>query len=421
MSLFAWLKRLLVRRPNRDVSRLGGELADLDVVREVVDTSGGPLKEKHHRRALRDPRLLPKPKPLVRLRRKRRKYLSADEAKRLFGGTLRTRDRRIRDLLPDEEQLARYGLPLWRDEAELASALNVSVNELRFYAIHREKERFRNYVTFALPKRTGGMRLILAPKRRLKALQRRLLDLLVRRLPVSEHAHGFRRGRSVRTGAEPHVGKAVVLRLDLADFFPTVTFGRVRGLLVALGYGYPVAAALAALMTEAERQPVEIDGQVYHVPVGLRHCVQGAPTSPGLCNAIALRLDRRLDGLARRFAFAYTRYADDLTFSGDDPAAVHSLRALATRIIREEGFRVNDGKTRIARRGRRQTVTGVVVNTKLGLSRQERRRLRAMIHQLRHGPPDADRLARVRGKLAYLAMLNPDEAAALRRLLDRQG
>src|SRR5262249_23275628 len=149
----------------------------------------------------------------------------------------------------------------------------------------------------------------------------------------------------------------------------SVTFGRVRGLLIALGYGYAVATTLAVLMTEAERQPVVAGDRLLHVPVGQRHCVQGAPTSPGLCNCVALRLDHRLAGLGRRFGFAYSRYADDLTFSGDDPKQLPRLRKYATRIIEEEGFWVNTDKTAVARKGGCQRVTGVVVNDVLGLSR----------------------------------------------------
>jgi retron-type reverse transcriptase len=178
-----------------------------------------------------------------------------------------------------------------------------------------------------------------------------------------------------------------------------------------------VATTLAVLMTESERQPVHVDGVTYFVPVGPRHCVQGAPTSPGLCNAVALRLDRRLGGLARAFGFRYTRYADDLSFSGDDAGAANGLRAAATRIIREEGFEVNPKKTRISRRGQRQRVAGVVVNDQMGLSRQQRRRLRAMLHRARQdqqaGTLDPARRASLRGKLAYLAMLNADQAEAL--------
>jgi retron-type reverse transcriptase len=380
-----------------------------------------PLKPRQHRLALRDPRLQPKDKGKRANwweRRKREKVLTEEEAKRLFGDTMRTRNREIRDLLPDPAQLRRYGLLPWQTEEELAEALQISLNELRFYAIHRRAERYPHYVAFTLPKRSGGQRLIMAPKRRLKDIQRRLGDLLVRRLPGSDHSHGFRPGSSVKTAAAPHVGKKIVLHLDLQDFFHAVTFARVRGLLIALGYGYPVATALAVLMTEAPRQPIEVEGTIYHVPVGPRRCVQGAPTSPGLCNTMALRLDRRLAGLAAKFGFAYSRYVDDLIFSGDDPEIINKVRHLAGQVVREEGFEVNRTKTRIFRKGGCQRVTGVVVNDVMGLSRQERRRLRSMIHHLKQGQdagqPDHGRLAYLRGKLAYLAMLNPEQAEKLR-------
>src|SRR5262249_43241293 len=158
-----------------------------------------------------------------------------------------------------------------------------------------------------------------------------------------------------------------------------------------------------------------------HVPVGLRHAVQGAPTSPGISNSLLLRLDRRLAGLARAFGFTYSRYADDLTFSGDDPAVVHGLRHQVSRIVADEGFEVNRHKTRVARSGRRQRVTGVVVNEVLGLSRKERRLLRAEIHHLaqqaKAGQIDEAQWRRVQGRLAYLAMLNPQQAEALREQL----
>jgi retron-type reverse transcriptase len=142
--------------------------------------------------------------------------------------------------------------------------------------------------------------------------------------------------------------------------------------------------------------------------------VQGAPTSPALCNAIVLKMDRRLAGLARKHGFTYSRYADDLSLSGPNVETAEKLRVLATKIIEEEGFQVNAAKTRLQRRGGRQTVTGVTVNQVLGLSRKERRRLRAMIHQEGSRPADAETSALINGKLAYLAMLNPKQAEALR-------
>jgi RNA-directed DNA polymerase len=418
--------RLFPPPATRDVSRLGGDDIDLDVVSEAVQDEGQPLREHHWRLIYRDHRLLPKPKPPpdVWPRPKKKKVMPPDEAGRLFAATMRTRDRRLRDLLPDEDQLRRYGLPLWRTEQDLADALEISVGHLRHYALHREAERVRHYVTFAIPKRNGGQRLIMAPKQRLKRLQRNLLRQLVDRLPVSRHAHGFRTGHSIRTGAEPHVGRRAVLKMDLQDFFPSVTFGRVRGLLIALGYGYPVATSLAVLMTESDRQPVALEGEMVYVPIGPRYCVQGAPTSPGLCNAICLRLDRRLAGLARKYGCAYTRYADDLTFSGDSLEDLQAIRRLARRICRDEGFTVHPRKTRLQRRGQRQTVTGVVVNDVVGLSRQERRLLRAALHRQRlewttdrHSdespPPPTLTETQLAGKLAYLRMLNPAQAAAL--------
>lgn len=413
MGLLDWFKSLFAPKPPaRDISGLA--LTDPDAVSETIDTAGGPLKEHHLRRALRDSRLLPKPKNATQgwVNSKKPKLFGTTEARRLFSHTMRTRNRAQRDLAPDIEQLQRYGLPLWRSEEEIAQALNLSLSELHHFSIHRYRETTPHYVTFAIRKRSGGHRLIHAPKRRLKAIQRQLNTLLVSKLPTSDFAHGFRPGHSVKTNAAPHVGKRFVIKLDIQDCFPSIHFGRIRGLLIALGYGYPVANCLAVLMTEAPRQPVKAEGKLYHVPVGPRVCVAGAPTSPGVCNAVLKRLDHRLTGLGRKYGFAYSRYADDLTFSGDDPTHLKALLSLARRVLREEGFQARPDKTRVMRAGRRQTVTGVTVNRDAGLSRVERRRLRAAIHQL--DPSDQKTRQRLAGKIAYLNMLNPTQAAPLR-------
>ncbi|HET7863324.1 MAG TPA: reverse transcriptase family protein, partial [Burkholderiaceae bacterium] len=254
--------------------------------REPAAAPGPTVKKRHRRLALRDARLGPKP-PGPDPWGKKPKVMELDEATRLFSATLRTRNRDIRDLTTDVHQLSRHGLPVWHTEEDIATALGLPLNRLRHYAIHRDKERVSHYVSFAIPKRSGGERIIMAPKRELKALQRRLNHLLVNKLPLSDQAHGFRAGHSIATNARPHVGRAVVVRMDLQDFFPSLHMGRVRGLLVALGYGYPVATCLAVLMTESERHPVQVDSETFLVPAGPRHTVQGAPTSPGLANAIA--------------------------------------------------------------------------------------------------------------------------------------
>ena len=402
------IKRLLFGA-QRDVSLME---FDGDEIDESIDLSGKPLREGHLRKGLRDKRLVPK----IRNRRRgprgsQPRYLPTDEARRLFSQTHRTNNRILRDLTSDCEHLERLGLPTWESEQAIADALGLPLKTLWHYSIHRDMERFPHYVTFAIPKRSGGERLIMAPKSRLKDIQRQLLNSLVNKLPLHDAAHGFRDGRSTRSGAECHARKDVVVRIDLADFFPTVHFGRVRGYLVASGYSYPVATTLAVLMTEAERQPVEIEGAVYHVPVTNRYCVQGAPTSPGLCNAIVRKLDNRLAGLARKFSFNYTRYADDMTFSGSEPKAVPRLIKLVGDIVVSEGFNVNWSKTRVMRKGRRQCVTGITVNETIGLSRKERRKIRAELHRCK---VNGDSMSpQLKGKLAYLRMLNPGQARSL--------
>jgi len=426
MSFWDWVKqKLLGLPPRRDVSRLA---PDQDSTSEKVDVSGGPLKPGHRRRALRDPRLLPKARvPLG----KRPRQMSKAEAERLFSDSLRTRNRQQRDLLCDQQQLQGLQLPLWKSEEDLAAALNLTLPQLRSFAFHRMGERHAHYVTFAVPKRGGGERLILAPKKRLKAIQRLLHGLLAEKLPVSAAAHGFRKGRSTLSNATPHVGKAVVVRFDLKDFFPHCTWQRVRGMLVAYGYSFPVATTLTLLMTESERQPLELEDGLVYVPVRTRYCVQGAPTSPALANALALKLDRRLLGLARKLGFDYTRYADDMTFSGAEPSKVGVLLRAVGAIVESEGFFLNPDKTRVMRKGRRQSVTGVVVNQVAGLSRQQRRKLRAALHQSQANKngdgvvANSNKMnhrafARLRGMLAYLAGLNPEQARRLLKVRDRK-
>ena len=413
--LGGWFKRTKV---TRNVSSLIG--SDPEAATETINLTSKPLKDNHRRLAHRDPRLLPKPKsqfdPRSWIPQKRQKYLTTAEATRLFSATQRTKNRNLRDLTIDREQLSRHGLPAWNSEEDIAGSLGITLRQLHHYSMHRYREAVPHYVTFAIQKRSGGVRLIHAPKRRLKAIQRQLTDQLVNRLPVSTYAHGFRTGRSVSSNAQPHIGHDVVIKFDIKDCFPSIHYGRVRGLLISLGYSYPVATTLAVLMTESPRQPVSAEGKTYYVPVGPRVCVQGAPTSPGICNAILLKLDHRLAGTARACGFQYSRYADDLTFSGNDGDAVGKLIARVSRIVREEGFRLNREKTRILRQSRCQRVTGVVVNQGAGLSRAERRRLRAAIHQLKRD--DQEEIRRISGKLAYLKMLNPEQASPLRKAFE---
>src|SRR5690606_23299294 len=181
-----------------------------------------------------------------------------------------------------------------------------------------------------------------------------------------------------------------VLKMDIRNFFPTVTFPRVRGVFRRAGYRKQIATLLALLCTEAPREIVKLDDKTYYVALSQRCLPQGAPTSPAITNTLCLRMDYRLSGLARKLGWRYTRYADDLTFSlpngHQDPPQLGKLIGSVTRIVAAEGFSIHPEKTRVARKGSRQTVTGLVVNGAMPprVPRRLRRELRAAIHNLRN-------------------------------------
>jgi retron-type reverse transcriptase len=319
------------------------------------------------------------------------------------------------DLPNAEERAAENELPPLDSPQQLAEALGLSLPRLRWLAFHRDAATRLHYYRFTIPKRDGSERPIWAPLPTLKAAQRWILHHVVEKLRVHGAAHGFLPGRSTLTNAAAHTGAKLVLHLDLKDFFPTVTFPRVKGVFRKAGYREQVATLLALLCTEAPREIVQEDGKTYYVSLGPRCLPQGAPTSPALTNTLCLRLDQRLSGLAAKLGWRYTRYADDLTFSlplgNQGKPRLGTLLGLVRRIVEAEGFRIHADKTRVARRGGRQKVTGLVVNGTQPprVPRRLRRQLRAARHNLRLGKPprEGDTLARLAGYAAYVHMTDP--------------
>jgi RNA-directed DNA polymerase len=259
-----------------------------------------------------------------------------------------------------------------------------------------------------------------------------ILDLI----PVHDAAHGFVRGRSARTHAALHVGQEVVLRLDLEDFFASVAAGRVFGIFRSAGYPEPVAHVLTGLTTTVvplatwsrvprPSDPALIDA--YH-RLGRRlatpHLPQGAPTSPALANLTAFALDRRLAALAAKHGATYSRYADDLTFSGTQQAT-KALRTTAVRIVRDEGFALNERKQIHATQAGRQRICGIVVNAHPNTKRDDHDRLRAVLHNAaRHGPASQNRdghddfAAHLQGRIAWTTSVNPRRGARLQQRFD---
>ena len=219
------------------------------------------------------------------------------------------------------------------------------------------------YQSFQIPKKTGGMRTINAPRPSLKFIQRRLADLLEQAYTPSASANAYIVERSVVTNAQVHIQKKYVLNLDLENFFPSISVKRVAKVLQLppVRLKPNVAAMVATLSCYEGALP------------------QGAPTSPLLSNLICQRLDRRIEGLVKTHQITYTRYADDLTFSSDVPFQNGFLSHLDS-IIKEEGFTINMEKVRLQLKNSRQEVTGITVNERVNVPQKFIREVRAMLY-----------------------------------------
>jgi retron-type reverse transcriptase len=323
----------------------------------------------------------------------------------------------------DEPRLVAQGLPVLPDAASLADAMGISVPALRFLAFTRSTSKHSHYQRFTVAKKSGGTRTISAPMPRLKAAQHWILQAILSRLPLHDAAHGFRPGRSIVSNAKPHVGSDVVVNMDLENFFPTVGYRRVKGLFAKFGYSEETATILALLCTEPDSTRIELDEEVYHVAVSDRFLPQGAPTSPAITNLLCRRLDARMTGLCNALGFVYTRYADDLTFSasGESAKKVGKLLSQVEWLIPEEGFKIHPGKTRIFRSGRRQEVTGLVVNESLAVPRHRLREFRSLLFHIEKDGPDSkswgqgdDVLASAMGFANFVCMVQPEKGAALK-------
>jgi RNA-directed DNA polymerase len=334
-----------------------------------------------------------------------------------------------------------WDLPAIETAGDLARWLSVHPAELEWFAdlkglcYKTDRPKLHHYHYRIQAKRSGGVRLIESPKRELKELQRRILSAILDRVPAHPAVHGFVKGRSIVSFATPHVGRHVLLRLDLRDFFPSFPAARAQAFFRTLGYPEQVADRLGGICSNAvprslwNDRPLEIDMEnwrdarmLYTRP----HLPQGAPTSPALANVTAFRLDSRLSGLAKSAGGVYTRYADDLAFSGGEEFArvVDRFAAHVAAVALEEGFSVNHHKTRIMRPGVRQILAGVVVNQKANLRRADLKLLEATLTNcLRSGPESqnregvADFRAHLEGRVAFVTMINRAKGQELKKIL----
>ncbi|MFD3165456.1 reverse transcriptase domain-containing protein [Herpetosiphon sp. NSE202] len=259
---------------------------------------------------------------------------------------------------------------------DLAQLLDIEEKTLNFYLYKASN----NYIRFEIPKKSGGFREIFAPNPPLKVIQQKVSTILSSIYPsvYKNHppAHGFIKNRSIVTNAKLHIRKRYILNIDIKDFFPTITFSRVRGLLMAWPYQCTadIATAIAQLCCFQGKLP------------------QGAPTSPIISNMICSRLDSDLRNLAKKNRCYYSRYADDITFSTNVKNFPSSIAMISEEtqklqiseelleIITKNYFTINPDKSRLQTNIQRQEVTGLVVNEKVNVTRRYIRQIRAMLH-----------------------------------------
>ncbi|KQW93280.1 hypothetical protein ASC94_11530 [Massilia sp. Root418] len=340
---------------------------------------------------------------------------------------------------PRPAWLAALALPDLPTAGALAAWLNEPVRALDWFAdqwrLARDAQSpLQHYHYRWVPKRSGGLRLIEIPKARLRRIQQKILRGILDLVPPHPAAHGFRRGRSCVTHAAPHAGQPAVIRMDLKDFFPSIQLSRVHALFEKLGYPPQAAGTLARMCVNrtpagAFRDQLAGGSLCWMERQALKspHLPQGSPCSPALANLCAYRLDMRLSALAQSLGGTYTRYADDLAFSGG-PAfarAADRFHIQVAAIALEEGFRVNTRKTRLMRGGTRQQVTGVVLNSHPNIARDEYDRLKATLTNCaRHGPASQNRdghpdfRAYLAGRISYVKMVNAQRAGRLQSLME---
>ncbi|MBE8726777.1 reverse transcriptase family protein [Flavobacterium hungaricum] len=322
--------------------------------------------------------------------------------------------------------LEKYNLPVFEDALALAKSMNIDLKALQYLAYNRKVSKINHYHTFELEKKSGGKRKISAPKPKLKEIQTWILENILHQIPYTIEAHGFVKERSIVTNAQPHVNKDIVVNVDLKDFFPTITYKRVKGLFCKLGYSEEVATILSLLCTYSEINETTLDGVTYYVQSGERKLPQGSPASPAISNLIVYKLDKKINGLAQKLNCSYTRYADDMSFSTtqENSSNISKLLYFTKKIIASEGFIVHPEKIHVMRKGMQQKVTGIVVNNKLNIDRNQLRKFRALLHNIeKNGWKDqkwgkaVHVINAIEGYINYVNMVNPEKGTLFKENL----
>lgn len=330
----------------------------------------------------------------------------------------------IAEALAYAEVLDAKGLPVIFDRRHLAFMLNVEPAHL--YMLVDRASRFYKY--FAIKKRSGGLRRIMAPYQELRRPQEWIKEFILDKIEQPKCVTAFAKGRNTIGNAKMHEGKKFVLKVDIKSFFESINVMQVYKAFMRMGYEKSVASCLASLTTakidaykydELEDQPEvqklfdELNERYYPL------LIQGAPTSPALANIVCYRMDRRMMGLANKHGFNYTRYADDMTFSADELDNLPKV-GMIRKIVESEGFRLNEEKTELLHEGNRQIVTGLLVDGHVRVPGTYKKNIMRHIHfcQRYGGRGHFHRIAPgmafgkewLEGRIRYVHSVEPDTA-----------
>lgn len=280
-------------------------------------------------------------------------------------------------------KLNMFGLPLIQTIDDFSELTHISKYTLYQLSFHSDKY----YKTYTIPKKSGKLRTISQPSKKLKGLQSWILVNILNKLSVSTSCKGFEKGSSTYHNAEPHKGASCLLTIDLENFFPTITQKHVFSIFKSIGYSNLISVILSNICTYNEALP------------------QGSPCSPKLANLSAWQLDSRIQGYVGQRGINYTRYADDLSFSGQNPIKIVHILPMIKKIIRDEEFKINNSKTRIAGMSRAKIITGLTLsNDSIGIGKEKYKKLRSKIFHLTlpKNIGNLKLLYEVNGWLAYL-------------------
>lgn len=329
------------------------------------------------------------------------------------------------------DALQKKNMPVIFSTKHLAILLGMEFTELTYLIRYRDGY----YSYYLVKKRSGGKRRIVVPYQNLKRIQRWILAEILSKVAVHPQCKGFVKGSRTLDNAQPHVGKKYIKKFDLKDFFENIDVRRVYRVFREIGYSPAVSYDLASLCT------ISISDEKFNAmskykqhwfgylnAVNYPVLAQGAPTSPALSNIIAKRLDDRLEKYAIMNYLQYTRYADDLTFSGDDLTKLPKV-AFIKKVVAEERLRLNYKKTGTYGKESRQEVTGVMVNgDKPRVPQKFKRQIYRHLHfckkfgawqHFNHVMPGKGHARQwLYGKIYYVKSIEPDEGKKMLALAD---